>query len=170
MGLNINTSGRPIIELKAINTSGLTLTPTNTVPSLELRPLKNKGIVFEFINKGSGSGINSNFVRCTKEAYNAMPVHNSKTIYFVTDNAGQLIEIYLGLELIQRISNIDNIVVLTEEEYESLNVKDPLKFYYTYEDEENKAYIEGNKLILSGNFYEGKLTIKGSITDNKLIL
>lgn len=170
MGLNINTNGRPVIELKPVNTEGLTYAHKNDVSSLELRPLKNKGITFEFINKGDGGGGNTNIVRCTKSEYNAMPYHNSKTIYAVTDNEENLIEVYLGLDLIQRIKNIDNIVVLTEDEYQELEDKDPFKFYYTYDDNEGGAYMEGNNLIVKGSFYDGKLTIKGSITNNKLIL
>ena len=168
MEMNINTYGRPVIELKSVNSDSLVYAHKNDVSSLELRPLKNKGITFEFINKGGGSGGNSNIVRCTQTEYNAMQYHNSKTIYAVTDRYGNLIELYLGLELIQKISNIDNIVVLTEEEYQSLSEKDPLKLYYTYEDDVSDAYMEGNNLFLDGIFDDGQLTINGSITDNNL--
>lgn len=66
--------------------------------------------------------------------------------------------------------SVDNFVVLSEVEYERLRVKDPNKFYFTYEGEETPAYIENNILNCNGQIDNNILIVSGEINNNILIL
>lgn len=65
--------------------------------------------------------------------------------------------------------SVDNFVVLTEAEYNRLRVKDPNKFYYTYEDGGGSAdYIADNILYSSGSFSENILYSNYTV-ENKIL-
>lgn len=64
----------------------------------------------------------------------------------------------------------DNIVVLSEAEYDRLRVKDPNKFYFTYDDSSIPAIIENNILIAECDIDNNILSITGEITNNILIV
>lgn len=60
---------------------------------------------------------------------------------------------------------IENFVVLTENEYKALVYKDPYKFYFTYEDDDQPepsdfvAYVEGTTLVISAGVDGAVLSI-----------
>lgn len=54
--------------------------------------------------------------------------------------------------------SVDNFVVLSETEYERLSVKDPNKFYYTYDGTETPGYIE-NGILIIGDVVENHILI-----------
>ena len=64
----------------------------------------------------------------------------------------------------------DNIVVLSEAEYDRLRVKDPNKFYFTYDDSSTPAVIENNVLIAECDIENNVLSVIGEITNNILIV
>ena len=68
--------------------------------------------------------------------------------------------------------SLDNFVVLTEQEYERLRVKDPNKFYFTYEDEggggDTQAYVEDMVLITTDFVDDHVLVTTEQIIDNIL--
>lgn len=66
--------------------------------------------------------------------------------------------------------SLDNFVVLTEAEYERLHVKDPNKFYYTYEGEESQGYIENMVLVTTDFVDDHILVTTGQITNNVLTI
>lgn len=67
--------------------------------------------------------------------------------------------------------SVDNFVVLTEAEYQRLKVKDPNKFYYTYEDEGGGTdYVEGAVLFTNGSVDEKILHTENNIENHILIL
>lgn len=66
--------------------------------------------------------------------------------------------------------SIDNFVVLTEAEYDRLVVKDPNKFYYTYEGEETPGYID-NMILYTDDIIDNHILITtGQINNNILII
>lgn len=66
--------------------------------------------------------------------------------------------------------SVDNFVVLSEAEYERLKVKDPNKFYFTYEGEGSQSYIEDGVLITSDTVENNVLITTNTIENNILIL
>lgn len=66
--------------------------------------------------------------------------------------------------------SVDNFVVLTEAEYERLRVKDPNKFYFTYEGEESPGYVENMVLITTDFVDDHILVTTGQIIDNVLTI
>jgi hypothetical protein len=66
--------------------------------------------------------------------------------------------------------NIDNFVVLTEAEYDRLVVKDPNKFYFTYEGEESQGYVENMVLITTDFVNDHILVTTGQINNNILTI
>ena len=68
--------------------------------------------------------------------------------------------------------SVDNFVVLTESEYQRLRVKDPNKFYYTYEDggEGSTDYIEDGTLHTGGSIEDNVLHTENNIEDHILKL
>lgn len=66
--------------------------------------------------------------------------------------------------------SLDNFVVLTEEQYERLHVKDPNKFYFTYEGEESQGYVENMVLITTDFVDDHILVTTGQITNNVLTI
>lgn len=63
---------------------------------------------------------------------------------------------------------IENFVVLTQAQYDALDYKDPYKFYFTYEDEDQPqpsefvAYVEENTLIITATVENGVLDINSA--------
>lgn len=66
--------------------------------------------------------------------------------------------------------SLDNFVVLTEAEYERLHVKDPNKFYFTYESEESPGYVEDMVIITTDFVDDHILVTTGQITNNVLTI
>lgn len=67
--------------------------------------------------------------------------------------------------------SIDNFVVLSESEYERLRVKDPNKFYFTYEGEGgNPGYVENNVLVVLNDSIENQILVTTSGQINNYIL
>ena len=66
--------------------------------------------------------------------------------------------------------SVDNFVVLTELEYERLRVKDPNKFYYTYEDEGGgqQSYIDDMVLVTYDFVDDNVLVTLGEVNNNIL--
>lgn len=63
---------------------------------------------------------------------------------------------------------IENFVVLTQAQYDALDYKDPYKFYFTYEEEDQPqpsefvAYVEENTLIITATVENGVLDINSA--------
>lgn len=66
--------------------------------------------------------------------------------------------------------SVDNFVVLTEDAYQRLHVKDPNKFYYTYEGEESQGYVENMVLVTTDLVDNHILVTTGQITNNVLTI
>lgn len=66
--------------------------------------------------------------------------------------------------------SVDNFVVLTEDAYQRLHVKDPNKFYFTYEGEESQGYVENMVLITTDFVDDHILVTTGQITNNVLTI
>lgn len=64
--------------------------------------------------------------------------------------------------------SVDNFVVLSESEYERLPVKDPNKFYFTYEGEYAPAYIE-DEVLYTQEYVNNKILITNSHIENHIL-
>lgn len=65
--------------------------------------------------------------------------------------------------------SVDNFVVLSEAEYDRLKVKDPNKFYFTYESESTPAQIEDGVLITQDTI-ENHILITSNSIENKILI
>lgn len=66
--------------------------------------------------------------------------------------------------------SLDNFVVMSEAEYQRLKVKDPNKFYFTYEGEASQDYIENQTLFTSDFVEDHVLVTTKQISENTLII
>lgn len=64
--------------------------------------------------------------------------------------------------------SVDNFVVLSESEYERLPVKDPNKFYFTYEGEYTPSYIE-DEVLYTQESVNNKILITSSHIENHIL-
>ena len=64
--------------------------------------------------------------------------------------------------------SVDNFVVISESEYERLPVKDPNKFYFTYEGEYTPAYIE-DEVLYTQESVDNSILITSSHIENHIL-
>jgi hypothetical protein len=68
--------------------------------------------------------------------------------------------------------SVDNFVVLSEAEYARLAVKDPNKFYYTYDSNASPGFVEDEVLILEADTVDNMvlLTTNGTVENHILTI
>lgn len=65
--------------------------------------------------------------------------------------------------------SVDNFVVLSEVEYARLPVKDPNKFYYTYDGTETPGYVEENVLVVGDEVDNYVLITANAQVENNIL-
>lgn len=68
------------------------------------------------------------------------------------------------------VGSLDNFEVMSEAEYQRLRVKDPNKFYFTYEGEGSSSSIEDNVMITQDSIEDHVLYTANIVENNVLIL
>lgn len=65
--------------------------------------------------------------------------------------------------------SLKNFVVLSEEEYNRLRVKDPNVFYFTYEGESTPGFVEDN-ILITNDVVDDNIFVTGGIIDNNILI